>query len=60
MHLFDIDIPGGIRFQESEVLTPGDDFFTFDTGTRCDGQERRKGHGEVGIPTVLYSEVVLF
>ena len=32
MHLFDIDIPGGIRFQESEVLTPGDDFFTFDTG----------------------------
>lgn len=32
MHLFDIDIPGGIRFQESEVLTPGEDFFTFDTG----------------------------
>lgn len=33
MHLFDIDIPDGIRFQESEVLTPGNDFLTFDTGT---------------------------
>lgn len=24
MHLFDIDIPGKIRFKESEVLTAGD------------------------------------
>ena len=32
MHLFDIDIPGGIRFQESEVLSPGQDFFTFNAG----------------------------
>lgn len=24
MHLFDIDIPGKIRFQESEVLSAGD------------------------------------
>ncbi len=31
MHLFDINIPGGIRFQESEVLIPGNEFFTFDT-----------------------------
>ena len=32
MHLFDIDIPGGIRFKESEVLSPGNSFLTFDTG----------------------------
>ena len=32
MHLFDIDVPGGIRFQESEVLSPGNRFLTFDTG----------------------------
>ena len=33
MHMFDIDVPGGIRFQESEVLSPGNGFLTFDTGT---------------------------
>ena len=33
MHMFDIDVPGGIRFQESEVLNPGNGFLTFDTGT---------------------------
>ena len=33
MHMFDIDVPGGIRFQESEVLSPGNEFLTFDTGT---------------------------
>lgn len=34
MHLFDIDIPGKIRFKESEILTAGDDFasFTLDNG----------------------------
>ncbi|XP_066478772.1 omega-amidase NIT2 [Tiliqua scincoides] len=31
IHLFDIDIPGKIRFQESETLSPGDKFSTFDT-----------------------------
>ncbi|XP_033757121.1 omega-amidase NIT2-like [Pecten maximus] len=31
MHLFDIDIPGKIRFQESETLSPGNRFTTFDT-----------------------------
>ena len=31
MHLFDIDIPGKITFQESKTLTPGDSFTTFDT-----------------------------
>lgn len=29
MHLFDIDIPGGIRFKESEVLSAGNSFTTF-------------------------------
>ena len=32
MHLFDIDIPGKIRFQESETLTGGNELFAFDTG----------------------------
>uniref|UniRef100_G3PL40 omega-amidase n=1 Tax=Gasterosteus aculeatus aculeatus TaxID=481459 RepID=G3PL40_GASAC len=33
IHLFDIDVPGKIRFQESETLTPGDRLSTFQT--RC-------------------------
>jgi len=31
IHLFNIDIPGGIRFMESETLTGGDDLTVFDT-----------------------------
>ncbi|XP_071842021.1 omega-amidase NIT2-like isoform X2 [Apostichopus japonicus] len=31
MHLFDIDIPGKIKFKESEVLHPGSKFTTFET-----------------------------
>jgi len=31
MHLFDIDIPGGITFQESLTLTGGSEAVTFDT-----------------------------
>lgn len=31
VHLFDIDIPGKITFQESAVLSSGDTFCTFDT-----------------------------
>ncbi|KAK3593071.1 hypothetical protein CHS0354_007862 [Potamilus streckersoni] len=31
VHLFDIDIPGKIRFQESETLSPGNSFSCFDT-----------------------------
>lgn len=31
IHLFDIDVPGKIRFQESETLSPGDSLSTFDT-----------------------------
>jgi len=30
MHLFDIDIPGGITFKESEVLCAGNELATFD------------------------------
>lgn len=31
LHLFDIDVPGKITFQESETLSPGDSFSAFDT-----------------------------
>ncbi|KAG9335122.1 hypothetical protein JZ751_005685 [Albula glossodonta] len=31
IHLFDIDVPGKIRFQESETLSPGSSFSMFDT-----------------------------
>ncbi|KAJ8253421.1 hypothetical protein GJAV_G00212760 [Gymnothorax javanicus] len=31
LHLFDIDVPGKIRFQESETLTAGSSFSMFDT-----------------------------
>ena len=31
MHLFDIDVEGGQRFMESEVLSPGREVTTFDT-----------------------------
>jgi len=31
VHLFDIDVPGKIRFQESEVLTGGDKLSHVDT-----------------------------
>lgn len=31
VHMFDIDVPGKIRFQESETLSPGNSFTTFDT-----------------------------
>lgn len=33
IHLFDIDIPGQIRFQESESLSPGNSLTTVDTGS---------------------------
>lgn len=31
MHLFDIDVPGGITFKESDTLTAGDSVTTFET-----------------------------
>ncbi|CAG2057669.1 unnamed protein product [Timema podura] len=32
IHLFDIDIPGGITFKESDTLSPGNEFVTFSNG----------------------------
>ena len=32
MHLFDIDVPGGIRFKESDTLSPGDTMTAFPAG----------------------------
>lgn len=31
MHLFDVDIPGGVTFQESAIVAPGNDVTVFDT-----------------------------
>lgn len=31
MHLFDINVPGGVRFMESDILSPGNKFTTFQT-----------------------------
>ena len=31
VHLFDIDVPGGQRFMESDTFTPGNSFTVFDT-----------------------------
>lgn len=31
VHLFDIDVPGGQQFRESDTFTPGDGITTFDT-----------------------------
>ena len=36
IHLFDVDVPGKIRFQESETLTPGNSLTTIDTGNKND------------------------
>lgn len=33
MHLFDIDVQGGVRFKESDVLSAGEQFNTFNVGT---------------------------
>lgn len=33
LHLFDIDVPGKITFQESKILSPGDSLSTFETRT---------------------------
>eukprot|EP00112_Aurelia_sp_Birch-Aquarium-sp1_P016652 Seg3796.1 transcript_id=Seg3796.1/GoldUCD/mRNA.D3Y31 product="Omega-amidase NIT2" protein_id=Seg3796.1/GoldUCD/D3Y31 len=32
LHLFDIDVPGGITFKESAVLSPGNKLLTFEAG----------------------------
>ena len=35
MHLFDINIPGKIKFQESETLSPGNQLTSFQFGEFC-------------------------
>ena len=54
VHLFDIDVPGKIRFQESEVLSAGSQLTTFDTGTvrRRDGVRYRACLLTRSTPTV--------
>ena len=32
MHLFDINVPGKMVFKESEILSPGNNLFTFQVG----------------------------
>ena len=32
MHLFDIDVPGRIKFTESDILSPGNELVTFQSG----------------------------
>ena len=32
VHLFDIEVPGGIRFKESDTLSPGNTMTAFDSG----------------------------
>ena len=51
MHMFDIDVPGGIRFQESEVLSPGSGFLTFDTGMPVDCYKSYFGNVQFDIET---------
>ena len=31
LHLYDVDVPGKVTFQESRFLSPGIEFFTFET-----------------------------
>jgi omega-amidase len=38
VHLFDIDVPGGIRFKESETLSPGDSMTVFDAELSTAGE----------------------
>jgi omega-amidase len=42
VHLFDIDVPGGIRFIESETLSAGDGATYFDVDTEM-------GLGRIGV-----------
>ena len=41
VHLFDVNIPGGIRFQESEVLSPGSKCTIFDAGVKVEKRKER-------------------
>jgi omega-amidase len=45
VHLFDIDVPGGIRFIESETLSAGDEATYFE----MDENTENRGLGRIGI-----------
>ena len=45
VHLFDIDVPGGIRFMESETLSAGDGETYFD----MDEDDTEMGLGRIGV-----------
>ncbi|KAL3776129.1 hypothetical protein HJC23_011451 [Cyclotella cryptica] len=45
VHLFDVDVPGGIRFCESETLSAGEGATCFDV----DEEDTEKGLGRVGV-----------
>ena len=32
VHMFDIDVPGGIKFTESDILSPGNNLQMFEIG----------------------------
>lgn len=62
VHLFNVDIKGGIRFMESETLTPGDEITVFDTEFGTIGlmicfdirqQEQTKIMGDLGARLIL-------
>lgn len=62
VHLFNVDIEGGIRFMESETLTPGDEITVFDTEFGRIGlmicfdirlQEQTKIMGDLGARLIL-------
>ncbi|KAL9190421.1 hypothetical protein ACHAXT_007632 [Thalassiosira profunda] len=44
VHLFDVDVPGGIRFKESETLSAGEGTTYFDVDANAEG-----GLGRVGL-----------
>lgn len=62
VHLFNVDIEGGIRFMESETLTPGDEITVFETEFGTIGlmicfdirlQEQAKIMGDLGARLIL-------
>lgn len=48
VHLFDINVPGGIQFKESETLTGGEGATYFDVEEE-DGDDDESGLGRIGV-----------
>ena len=53
MHLFDIDIPGGIRFMESDVLSAGDSLSVIGVWPQLAVSLARRNNGCVSPCTLL-------